>query len=68
LVDTAVHSEHGKVIQCDFKPGSVEKFIKLENEIVSEKNPKGIPLVELIFNLRHAFKILFAAINCTFHA
>jgi hypothetical protein len=27
LVDAAVHSEDGKVIKCDFKPGSVERSI-----------------------------------------
>jgi hypothetical protein len=26
-VDAAVHSEHGKVIKCDFKPGLVERSI-----------------------------------------
>jgi hypothetical protein len=29
LVDAAVHSEHGKLIKCDFKPGSVERSIDL---------------------------------------
>jgi hypothetical protein len=28
LVDAAVHSEHGKVIKCDFKPGSVVRYIR----------------------------------------
>jgi hypothetical protein len=32
LVDAAVHSEHGKVIQCEFKPGSVERSIELDKE------------------------------------
>jgi hypothetical protein len=27
LVDEKVPSEHGKVIKCDFKPGSVERSI-----------------------------------------
>jgi hypothetical protein len=27
LVDAAVYSEHGKLIKCDFKPGSVERSI-----------------------------------------
>jgi hypothetical protein len=27
VVDATVHSEHGKVIQCEIKPGSVEKSI-----------------------------------------
>jgi hypothetical protein len=27
LVDAAVYSEHGKVIKCDFKPGSMERSI-----------------------------------------
>jgi hypothetical protein len=30
LLDTAVHPEHGKVIKCDFKPGSVERSIDLD--------------------------------------
>jgi hypothetical protein len=32
LIDAAVHSEHGKVIQSDFKPGSVERSIALDKE------------------------------------
>jgi hypothetical protein len=32
LVDEAVHSEHGKVIQSDFEPGSVERSIDLESD------------------------------------
>jgi hypothetical protein len=27
LIDAAVHSEEGKVIKCDFKPGSVGRSI-----------------------------------------
>jgi hypothetical protein len=30
LVDTAVHSELGKVIKCDFKPGSFERPIDVD--------------------------------------
>jgi hypothetical protein len=30
VVDAVVHSEHGKVIQCDFKLGSVERSIDLD--------------------------------------
>jgi hypothetical protein len=29
LVDAAVHSEHGKVMKSDFKPGSGERSINL---------------------------------------
>jgi hypothetical protein len=29
LVDAAVHSEDGKVIKCDFKPGSLERSTDL---------------------------------------
>jgi hypothetical protein len=32
LVNAAIHYEHGKVIQCDFKPGSVERSIDLDKE------------------------------------
>jgi hypothetical protein len=32
LIDVVVHSEHVKVIQCDFKPGSVERSIDLDKE------------------------------------
>jgi hypothetical protein len=32
FVDAAVHSECGKVIQCNFKPGSVERSIDLDKE------------------------------------
>jgi hypothetical protein len=27
IIDAAVHSEHGKIIQCEIKPGSVERSI-----------------------------------------
>jgi hypothetical protein len=33
VVDAAVHSEHGKVIQCDFKPGSIERSIDLDKRV-----------------------------------
>jgi hypothetical protein len=36
LIDIATHSEHGKVFQCDFKLGSVEISIDLEDK-------EGIP-------------------------
>jgi hypothetical protein len=29
VVDATVHFEHGKVIQCEIKPGSVERSIDL---------------------------------------
>jgi hypothetical protein len=29
VIEAAVHSEHGKVIQCEIKPGSVEKSIEV---------------------------------------
>jgi hypothetical protein len=32
VVDAVVDSEHGKVIQCDFKPGSVKRSIDLDKE------------------------------------
>jgi hypothetical protein len=35
LVDSAVHSEHRKVIKCDFKPGSVERSIDLDRGCTS---------------------------------
>jgi hypothetical protein len=33
-----VHFEHGKLIKCDFKPGSVERSVDL--------NKEGIPQAE----------------------
>jgi hypothetical protein len=32
LADAAVHFEYGKVIKCDFKPGSFERSIDLVEE------------------------------------
>jgi hypothetical protein len=32
LADATIHSEDGKVIKCDFKPGSVERSIDLDKE------------------------------------
>jgi hypothetical protein len=29
VLDTSAHFKHGKVIKCDFKPGSVERSIDL---------------------------------------
>jgi hypothetical protein len=36
LVDAAIHSEDGKIIKCNFKPGSVERSI-------DPSNKEGIP-------------------------
>jgi hypothetical protein len=44
-VDSGTHSTyHVEVIRRDIKPGSVERSIDVENGIISEKTPKGIPL------------------------
>jgi hypothetical protein len=32
VADAAVHSDHGKVIQCDFKLRSVDRSIDLHKE------------------------------------
>jgi hypothetical protein len=32
LVYVAMHSEYGKVMKCDFKPGSAERSIDLEKQ------------------------------------
>jgi hypothetical protein len=32
LVEAAVHCNHSKAIQCNFKPGSVERSIDLEQK------------------------------------
>jgi hypothetical protein len=32
LVHVVVNSEYGKVIKCDFKPGSVKRSIDLDKE------------------------------------
>jgi hypothetical protein len=37
LKDAVVHSEHGKVIKCYFKPGSVERSIDLPKEGIPYK-------------------------------
>jgi hypothetical protein len=42
LIDTAVHSEHGNVIKCDFKPGSVERCIDLDEEGLPQAGDKFI--------------------------
>jgi hypothetical protein len=31
-LDVGVHSEHGKVFKCDFKPTSIERSIDLHKE------------------------------------
>jgi hypothetical protein len=36
--DAAVHFEHGEVIQCDFKPGSVGRSIDLDKRAGSYFN------------------------------
>jgi hypothetical protein len=36
-VDAVVHSEHGKVIKFDFKLGSVERSIDLDNEGIPQR-------------------------------
>jgi hypothetical protein len=48
LVYEAVNSEHGKVIKCDFKPGSVKRSIDLYK--------RGYTLADYIFNCRHQHK------------
>jgi hypothetical protein len=41
LVDASAHFEHGKLIRCDSKPGSLRKSVDLENTIISKGIPKG---------------------------
>jgi hypothetical protein len=35
--DADTYSEHVPVIRCDFKPGSVEKSIYLDNESIPQQ-------------------------------
>jgi hypothetical protein len=42
VADAAIHSEHVQVFRCDIKPRSVGRS-NVETELISEKNPKGIP-------------------------
>jgi hypothetical protein len=52
LVDVAVHFEDGKVIKCDFKPGSVERSIDLyQREVYLSKVQEAA--AGDTFNLRH---------------
>jgi hypothetical protein len=58
LIDAVDHSEHAQIIKCDFKPGSVERTINLDQEnilqqqksihipppIKIEKTHSGVPL------------------------
>jgi hypothetical protein len=41
LIDAVVHSEQGQVIQCDSKPGSVERSIDLEKEDIPQQQQIG---------------------------
>jgi hypothetical protein len=43
LLDARVHSEHAKVIRCDIRPESVEKYRDAENGTISEKIQRVIP-------------------------
>jgi hypothetical protein len=44
MIDTAFHSEHGKLIRCDIGRRLVERCRYGENEVISEKIRKSIPL------------------------
>jgi hypothetical protein len=46
-LDTGVHSEHGRAIRCDIKPGSVERSEDVENEKMRRVYPQAPK-----FNLR----------------
>jgi hypothetical protein len=52
LVDVAVHFEDGKVIKCDFKPGSVERSIDLYQREVYLSKVQAAAAGDT-FNLRH---------------
>jgi hypothetical protein len=44
FIDAAVYSEHGKVIKCNFKPGSFERSIDLEKKGIRYTSAAGIYL------------------------
>jgi hypothetical protein len=59
LVDAVVHSEHGKVIKCDIKPGSVKRsmnvyiflYLRLRlkrTSILKHCGNKSTPLFQLV--------------------
>jgi hypothetical protein len=51
-VDAAVHSEDGKVIKCDFKPGSVERSTDLYQREVYLSKVQAVAAGDT-FNLLH---------------
>jgi hypothetical protein len=57
LVDAAAHSEYGKVIICDFKPGLVERSIDLGKELSSRDNCLNYRTVNEIFGTAVAVAI-----------
>jgi hypothetical protein len=52
LVDAAVHSEDGKVIKCDFKPGSVSRSTDLYQREVYLSKVQAVAAGDT-FNLLH---------------
>jgi hypothetical protein len=53
LVDATVHSEVGKVIKCDFKPGSVERSTDLYQREVYLSKVQAVAAAGDTFNLLH---------------
>jgi hypothetical protein len=53
LVDAAVHSEDGKVIKCDFKPGSVSRSTDLYQREVYLSKVQAVAAAGDTFNLLH---------------
>jgi hypothetical protein len=51
VINTSTHSEHVQVIRCDFKPGSVERSIDLDEEGIPQEEE------ECYFNSRKPIKI-----------
>jgi hypothetical protein len=60
ILDASVHSEHAKVIRCDFKLGSVERSIDLERGHTSAAAGNT-------FSIRHQWKLRNFAVAVKIH-
>jgi hypothetical protein len=47
LVDASVHSEHRKIIKCDFKPGSVDRYIDLYQRGLNRQYFQRLPPIKI---------------------
>jgi hypothetical protein len=56
LVEAGYHSEHAQVITCDFKPEIGRESRDVQNETISENNPKDMPLGFIFETLRYSLE------------